>query len=664
MATIRSFDVFDTCLCRAACEPSDVFRRIAENLAGRLPAALPAAEWIEDFVAARSEAERRARANTEAEEITLEALWVRLVAMLPPGSVYVGAGMALELEAERNALGPIASTQAAVARYRAEGCRIVFVSDTYLPASFVREILRHHGFLAGDDGLYVSSDVGRTKLTGNLFRHVIASEKCASAQLHHTGDNPISDVQVPRTIGIRAELFRSSTPDRLETALAAQDPVSRRAWRRTAATIRFHRLTRVGGAPGPAENLVRNFLGPLLCVHAWWLLTSAHCDGIRHLYFAARDARLSYQVARSLAGDHFPDIACSYLQVSRRALLPASITELTAEGLPWLLRRYEAPTLPILLEKIGLPLEQFASHWRQRRPAWHFATPLARADLGLFWELLQSDPIATQVLAHARIRRANALRYFERMGLLDSTPAALVDLGWYLTCQRALNEICAPARKGPPLAGYYLGLKQDRLSGREAGPATALFREHAPDQPAAKHLDWLRTRINLLEHIVGMADHGTVEEYSAAGEPRHASVVAAAENEKAFRDIANALDKYLAAHGGDWRELGENSGEAKPFLAHLIDSFFRAPDRDALHSITHLTWTSSQNAAATAPLVQPYRWSEILALAAPERLQRHLFAPAKREWPEAALVASRPALRACVRNLPLVHRVYATLKLG
>ena len=158
---VHSFDVFDTSLLRRVAAPSDVFRLIGRRIAREIRVVLQD-QFVEDFLFARLSAERDALLHCE--ECTIDQIWTILHEKLP--DLPHAYGSEYELEAEQSVLVPNAIVATQIAALRAAGARIVFVSDTYLPAEFVRtELLRHRLALDGD-GLYVSSALGVTKRTG------------------------------------------------------------------------------------------------------------------------------------------------------------------------------------------------------------------------------------------------------------------------------------------------------------------------------------------------------------------------------------------------------------------------------------------------------------------------------------------------------------------
>ena len=176
MVRICSFDVFDTCLARRVASPSDVFRDVAQKVFNERGIAV-SRHGVEDFVAARIVAERSARQQNLLEDIGLDEIWKNLFQEL--GWPFDATFPRHELEAEEELLVPILSIRNRVQSARREGCRIIFASDMYLPSEFIERQLRKHGFAEAGDGMYVSGNVGKTKASGSLFKHILTTGKCA-----------------------------------------------------------------------------------------------------------------------------------------------------------------------------------------------------------------------------------------------------------------------------------------------------------------------------------------------------------------------------------------------------------------------------------------------------------------------------------------------------
>ncbi|HEY6873450.1 MAG TPA: hypothetical protein VI298_12060 [Geobacteraceae bacterium] len=200
-ACIYSFDVFDTVLTRNVLYPKDVFHLVQQRIPARLPDAglcLGKCFWGE-----RVWSEFMARRKTAREDITVTEIYAALAHACALDDNLRNGLMELELEVESEVLVPVDGAAALLASCRSEDIGVVFVSDMYLPASFLQDVLERAGLFLPGDRLYVSGELGRTKGSGNLFRYLLNDLGIAPGQLVHCGDHLRSDVLVPRSLGIR-----------------------------------------------------------------------------------------------------------------------------------------------------------------------------------------------------------------------------------------------------------------------------------------------------------------------------------------------------------------------------------------------------------------------------------------------------------------------------
>jgi FMN phosphatase YigB (HAD superfamily) len=118
----------------------------------------------------------------------------------------VNAMIALELDLEKRLLYPNKPLIRLLRRLKTRGLRIYFLSDMYLSAGHINELLVHFNVQDVFEGGFSSSDQKRSKGTGRLFRR--AHERLIPGFDYvtnvHIGDNRHSDYDMPRNLGIAA----------------------------------------------------------------------------------------------------------------------------------------------------------------------------------------------------------------------------------------------------------------------------------------------------------------------------------------------------------------------------------------------------------------------------------------------------------------------------
>ena len=138
-----SFDVFDTLLVRRICDPKAVFYFVGAESAKRgLIQMSPDA-----FRNARVEAERLSRMHVPDGEVDLEAIYKVLGRIIGCSSEQLHELMEIEISVEREMILPMPGARELVKAKRRAGYQIHFISEMYLPAEFLEEMLCKHGFM-------------------------------------------------------------------------------------------------------------------------------------------------------------------------------------------------------------------------------------------------------------------------------------------------------------------------------------------------------------------------------------------------------------------------------------------------------------------------------------------------------------------------------------
>ena len=168
--SIYSYDIFDTCLVRACGEPSHVWDILAHKILGE------SADFaqIADFVLIRRSAEGKAREeliSNEKEDVTIEDIYT-YCDFSSLTNISKQNIMEEEMAVEEKMLIPVYSVLQEINQLHKEGKNVTFISDMYLPLSFIQHILVTTGFFHEGDHLYISGEVGKSKATGHLYDFV------------------------------------------------------------------------------------------------------------------------------------------------------------------------------------------------------------------------------------------------------------------------------------------------------------------------------------------------------------------------------------------------------------------------------------------------------------------------------------------------------------
>lgn len=322
MSQIASFDVFDTCLTRTFANPRDLFL----ELGARLFEALEPGASAEEFQRVRMRAEKNARKRCIGKEVTFAEIYMELSRVSGWPNAVIAKAMELELELEQTSLRPVPGALSRLRQLRAANPQVLFLCDSYLPSDFIRDCLIEHGFFQKGDTIYVSCELRKSKRRGSLYRMVRGRYPEESWQ--HYGDDPRSDVFVPRLFKIRPKLLAEGRLTRYESRMRGRG-TSVALWRsRLAAAMR---LARTGDSPpgNDREATLRatgaDIAGPLFFGFVYWCLEEAEKRGIERLYFVSQGGQLWSWIAARIAKAWGYKVQCSYLYGSTQAWNPATL---------------------------------------------------------------------------------------------------------------------------------------------------------------------------------------------------------------------------------------------------------------------------------------------------------------------------------------------------
>lgn len=199
---VVSFDIFDTLIVRPFFKPTDLFkmldndyRKLRGNNAGiSFSKMRPIAEAI-----AREEQYKK---EPSIQEITLDQIYDSLGKIYNIDKKYLEAMKKREMECE---IRFCTRRNTAYELYKLAlyiGKKVICTSDMYLPEKTILDILNKNGY-DKISKLYLSSSIGKTKSTGDLYRYVLDEEGIEASELIHIGDNYQSDYKMAESLHIR-----------------------------------------------------------------------------------------------------------------------------------------------------------------------------------------------------------------------------------------------------------------------------------------------------------------------------------------------------------------------------------------------------------------------------------------------------------------------------
>jgi FMN phosphatase YigB (HAD superfamily) len=205
-----SFDIWDTVL-RRKCHPEQIKLQVSNYIAGGLGSSFSGRRvYLERLKIEQALAKKAVKAGNSADcnflDVHRELVsWSSRVSFASDDQIAPLLEKEVELEIAHTYVDQDALRLIHAAR--AQGTKVAFISDFYMPKPWLSCILDAHGLLKLFDTGYVSVDFGKTKHDGTLFRHVAAAEGVRGPTWRHYGDNAHSDVHQAKLIGIDAVHF-------------------------------------------------------------------------------------------------------------------------------------------------------------------------------------------------------------------------------------------------------------------------------------------------------------------------------------------------------------------------------------------------------------------------------------------------------------------------
>lgn len=201
---------------------------------------------------------------------------------------------------------------------------------------------------------------------------------------------------------------------------------------------------------------------PVLFCYVDYVIVNAEKQGIKKIYFLARDGYILKAVADVMIKSRKLKIETCYLYVSRYALRNAlyfkcdTVQDFENAGF---FGRCAVQSAENTLKRAGLEEGQRVEVYRKIGFDGDEKRVMNDAEYDTFCKLLKSDnELFTDIKNSSREKYENIIGYFEQSGLFENKKIALVDSGWLGSVQRTLTELIMDKTDIGRITGYYFGL--------------------------------------------------------------------------------------------------------------------------------------------------------------------------------------------------------------
>jgi FMN phosphatase YigB (HAD superfamily) len=602
-----SCDVFDTAVTRLVGSPNAVFLLLGRRLNSRgLLDLSPQA-----FMAARLAADYRAN-YALGRGWHLRGIYRELQFALGLSDELRDRVMAEELALEFELIRPVPAIRERLSAARAEGRKVVFLSDMYIDSQFIRSVLDKHGLCTDGDGCYVSSETACGKEDGRAFRRLAQVEGVPLQDILHRGNDPVSDVAAALRAGVQVEPAYGCNPNRFEEILEHASAGTDGLASVMAGASRLARLS-VHARNAHEESLRDVAAGvgaPMMVSYVMWLLREAQRAGHRRLYFVARDGYILRQIADRLIRRLGYDIETRYLYGGRRAWFKASVLDTERPDLFWAIDHSAPNSVASFMKRLVMKpddVEDALTSLGHPRSTWKDIIP--EADYGSrLWALLRHPDIRRHLLQDAAARRSRVVAYLRQEGLFDSDDFAVVDIGWSGRAVGALDRILSTEGARIP-AVYFFGRLHDTSlhAVRPQMPIHVYYSDHT------RRLGYSKMVYELYAELFLGAEHGVTVDYAAA-DGRMVPVLGRSDN-RALTEwgLGTIHETMLSFVDHLWLDEDTISiaADMRPALARLFFYFINHPTDAEARAWGAVPFEDGASGVVRSTLAAPYKLREL-----------------------------------------------------
>jgi predicted HAD superfamily hydrolase len=642
--TLASFDVFDTVLTRLIGSPASSFYLLGQRLKNlSLIDCSP-----ENFAKIRVEAERRAFKNAGGldSKVSIQQIYEELQVPLRLSASECAHLIQYELELEKELLRPVPRAMEILNSVRNDCQQVAFISDMYLEGNFIQQLLADCKVAEPEDLFYVSSNYAKSKHSGALFREVLLQNKISVKQMVHCGNHPHADIKIAKRIGIQIKPFLEGNLNRYEQILESYTSATDGLSSAMAGASRFARLSVKASTLQERQlrNVSAGVAAPLLTGFVLWILRRAQKLGLKRLYFVSRDGQILLKTAQRLIKKLDFDCELKYLYGSRQAwILPSIINADEKHFLRSLELEAHFLTLEAALERLSIRPEEIQADLHTiglTETKWN--TNLSHEERkALRTLIINNENIKSLVLEKAKHSRKIALDYFWQEGLLDGTPAGMVDLGTKGTMHCALAEIVTSAG-GTPLTSFYLGYGKKELDNHFGQLEAYFFDKRNNTGFETKGL------VQALE-IICSGDHGTVLGYKTTTDGI-VPVLSEEVNQKVLdwgylkvvESVCCFAENILLN-----KELLNPWADVRSITLKAFETFWLKPNyEEASVWGSFLMEDGWGKQTKWLRIAESYKWQHLAAIVQKRQLQLR-----KHWWPSGALALTAPPLRSLLTGM-------------
>lgn len=483
-----SFNIFDTLITRNLNKPTELFDLVQEEINRENID-------INDFKNKRIEAEKMVSENINEREYTINDIYDEFYKIVNVESNVKKETIAKIKEIEIKI--EISMCEVNYSFYNVYDCckknnkKIIITSDMYLTKDIIEKILEKNNLEYYK--LYLSSDIGKRKSTGELYKYILNDLKIEPNEMIHFGDNYKSDYLRPKMLGISSKLVKYN-----DNKIKKNKEYNTFKYSILVNYIN-NNITKIKDSY--FYKLGFQVFGPLLYGYSKWLGNKLEENNYDKIFFLSRDGQIMQKAYNLLFKKDN-----TYMYASRRALIvPTLYFNSKLEEIPNIMFLPRVMKIKNFITKMGLDAKKYENFVKEN--GYDLEQVVTIKDeinknnfINLYSELLP------YIKENAEIEYKNLLKYLKNINFTGNI--AIIDIGWFGNMQNALQNIINYSKIYANIDGYYVGIIPDSNNQKKLKMHGYLFEKNKNED-----LFLQKKFFNSIFEIFFTADHGTLLNY-------------------------------------------------------------------------------------------------------------------------------------------------------
>lgn len=396
----------------------------------------------------------------------------------------------IELKAELKAIYVNQDILPLIRDLNTKKIKLIIISDFYFEKDLFLKVLREFDLENYFSQVYVSSEIGKRKSTGNLYKEVLNLQKVSPEEMLMIGDNLNSDYKIPKSMGIQTYRVPFEIKNRI---YRKRQDVSNEIRK----VCLFDRSKPFNGYSAELYIFVERLYKRLII------------NKVDTISFCSREGQFLKKIFDMYQESLLVPkrIKTHYFYISRKASLIAALKPLDKESFHSIFRQYNQLILKDFLKSIAFTNTEINIICQDTGLDFNSIIEPVNSKTDSF-KILTTNAKFKEMYDRKRKVQSGLLKsYIESLVGENNQIFTIVDIGWKGSIQNNLVQLFENSEI--KIQGYYFGLilPNEEVADNKVGIVFSNYPQKS------KYFRVLKKNYMIYERIF-VADHGSVEGYS------------------------------------------------------------------------------------------------------------------------------------------------------